>query len=221
MSETPGAWPVTIDIVSDVVCPWCIIGYKQLEIALSVMPGEFEADVNWHPFELNPQMPPEGQNLRQHLAEKYGTNAEQSSGARNRLTQLGEALGFTFNFDDELRMVNTFQAHQLLHWAHEQGRQTDLKLLLFAAYFSEGRDVSQPAELVQLAVTAGLPEEGAREVLESGRYAEPVRSAQRLWREREVHAVPAFVFNSQYMVPGAQEAETFLRILKNMRAKAD
>lgn len=220
MSETPGAWPVTIDIVSDVVCPWCIIGYKQLEKALSVMPGEFEAGLNWHPFELNPQMPPEGQNLRQHLAEKYGTSTEQSSGARNRLTQLGETLGFTFNFDDDLRMVNTFQAHQLLHWAREQGRQTDLKLLLFAAYFSEGRDVSQPAELVQLAVSAGLPEEGAREVLESGRYAEPVRSAQRLWREREVHAVPAFVFNNQYMVPGAQEAETFVRILKNMRAKA-
>lgn len=113
-----------IDIVSDVVCPWCIIGYKQLQQALQSAPTDYDIDLHWQPFELNPQMPPEGQDMREHLAQKYGSTAEQSRGARERLTALGDSLGFHFDYSGDMRMVNTFRAHQLLHWAAGRvGRQ--------------------------------------------------------------------------------------------------
>ena len=131
--------PLRVDIVSDVVCPWCIIGYKQLMLALSSMPGEFDVAIHWHPFELNPQMPEGGQNLREHLAQKYNRSAEQSQIARTRLSAVGESLGFTFDYFDGMRMVNTFRAHQLLHWASEQGRQTELKLALFELFLHAGK----------------------------------------------------------------------------------
>ena len=135
MLEVSQATPLQVDIVSDVVCPWCIIGYKQLQKALGSMAGQFDVTLRWHPFELNPRMPQDGQNLREHIFEKYGSSAEQSRAAKERLVTLGESLGFTFDYFDAMRMVNTFRAHQLLHWAGEQGRQTELKLELFDAFF--------------------------------------------------------------------------------------
>lgn len=217
--RTTSPLPLRIDIVSDVVCPWCIIGYKQLEKALAQMAGQFAVTLHWQPFELNPHMPDEGQDLREHIAQKYGTTPEQSVGARQRLTQLGDALGFHFDYHDAMRMVNTFRAHQLLHWAAEQGRQTELKLALFSAFFSERQDVNSPAVLVAVAGRVGLDEAEAREVLESARYAAVVRSEQQRWLEREVHAVPTFFFNGGYAVPGAQEADTFVRVLERLRSR--
>ena len=134
MAES-AAMKLEVDIVSDVVCPWCIIGYRQLQKALDMMPGEFAVDIRWHPFELNPGMPPEGQDVGEHLAQKYGTSPEQSQAARSRLTSLGDSLGFKFDYSPGMRMVNTFRAHQLLHWAAEQGLQTPLKLALFETFF--------------------------------------------------------------------------------------
>ena len=128
MPEQFPIMPLRVDIISDVVCPWCIIGYKQLQRALDSLPGQFEVTLRWHPFELNPDMPAEGQDLREHLAMKYGASPEQGRAARSRLAALGESLGFTFDYFDGMRMVNTFKAHQLLHWAEGQGRQTALKL---------------------------------------------------------------------------------------------
>ena len=209
-----------IDIVSDVVCPWCIIGYKQLQKALASLPGRFDVTVSWHPFELNPHMPPEGQNLREHLAQKYGTTLEQSVAARARLTALGESLGFAFDYFDEMRMVNTFSAHQLLHWAGEQGRQTELKLELFSAFFNRRENVSEYEVLCAAAGRAGLAASEAMQVLEDGRYAEAVREEQAYWLEREIHAVPTFLFNDKYQVPGAQEAETFVRVLNKLAEQA-
>ena len=154
-----------MDIVSDVVCPWCIIGYKQLMKALAALPGQFDVTLRWHPFELNPRMPEDGQDLREHLAQKYGTSPAQSQAARARLTALGASLGFTFDYFDGMRMVNTFRAHQLLHWAGEQGRQTELKLALFEAFFSRREDVNDPGVLVAVAARAGLDSAQARAVL--------------------------------------------------------
>ena len=165
--------PLQIDIVSDVVCPWCIIGFKQLEQAMAAT--GLGAYVRWHPFELNPQMPPEGQNLREHLAEKYGTTPEQSRTARQRLTELGAGLGFAFNYSDEMRMVNTFAAHQLLDWASEHNLQHPLKLALFAAFFTDGKDVSDPSVLAEIAGSVGLDADAAREVLASGSHVERTR----------------------------------------------
>ncbi len=212
--------PLQVDIVSDVVCPWCIIGYKQLLKALASMPEPFDVTVRWHPFELNPQMPAAGQDLREHLAQKYGTTSAQSQGARARLSALGESLGFTFDYFDGMRMVNTFQAHQLLHWAAEQGKQTPLKLALFEAFFSQREDVSDAALLAEVAGRAGLDCAEANAVLSDERYARAVREEQQYWLEQDVHAVPAFYFQQRYMVPGAQEPEAFVRLLQKIQSRA-
>lgn len=212
--------PLTVDIVSDVVCPWCIIGYKQLMKALAALPGEFDVTLRWHPFELNPHMPEEGQNLREHIAQKYGSSAQQSESARARLSALGESLGFTFDYFDGMRMVNTFRAHQLLHWAAEQGRQTPLKLALFEAFFTRREDVNDPSVLAAVAGRAGLDSAQAGAVIADSRFASAVREDEALWLERDVHAVPTFYFQQQFMVPGAQEAESFVRLLQKIRARA-
>jgi predicted DsbA family dithiol-disulfide isomerase len=218
MSNQTEHFPLQVDIVSDVVCPWCIIGYKQLQKALAMMPERFDVELRWQPFELNPDMPAGGQNLREHIAQKYGATPDDSRAARERLTALGESLGFTFDYHEDMRMVNTFRAHQLLHWAGEQGQQTELKMILFEAFFSRREDVSDINVLVAAAGRASLPFAEAMDVLESGRYAEAVRREQRQWLDREVHAVPTFLFNSKYLVPGAQEAETFVRVLERLLA---
>ena len=209
-----------VDIVSDVVCPWCIIGYKQLMKALATLPGQFEVTLHWHPFELNPRMPPQGQDISEHLALKYGTTPAQSQAARARLTALGESLGFTFDYFDGMRMVNTFRAHQLLHWAAGQGLQTALKLALFAAFFSRRKDVNDPAVLAEVASRAGLDGAEASAVLSDARYSTAVREEQQHWLDQEVHAVPTFVFQQQYIVPGAQEAEAFVRLLQKIQARS-
>jgi predicted DsbA family dithiol-disulfide isomerase len=209
--------PLEVDIVSDVVCPWCIIGYKQLMKALAALPGQFDVTLRWHPFELNPHMPEDGQDLREHLAQKYGTTPAQSQGARARLTALGSALGFTFDYFEGMRIVNTFRAHQLLHWAAEQGRQTELKLALFEAFFTRREDVNDPETLADVAARAGLDRAQAGQVLASARYASAVRQEQQHWLEQDVHAVPTFYFQQQYCVPGAQEAEAFVRLLHKLR----
>jgi predicted DsbA family dithiol-disulfide isomerase len=217
--QTQPLYPLLVDIVSDVVCPWCIIGYKQLMKALASLPEQFDVTIQWHPFELNPRMPEEGQDLREHLARKYGTTHAQSQGARERLAAVGESLGFTFNYYDGMRMVNTFRAHQLLHWAGEQGRQTQLKLALFEAFFSGREDVNDPGVLAKVAGRAGLDSRQARAVLSDERFAPQVREEQQYWLEQEVHAVPTFYFQRQYMVPGAQEADAFVRLLQKIHSR--
>jgi predicted DsbA family dithiol-disulfide isomerase len=217
MNPVPTPQPLRIDIVSDVVCPWCIIGYKQLLQALAQLEGVFQLQLSWQPFELNPNMPPEGQDLREHIAQKYGASEGQSKGLRSRMTELGDSLGFKFDYFDGMRMYNTFQSHQLLHWAGEQGLQTELKLSLFEDFFSRRENVSDPELLIVVAVRAGLDAQQAREVLESARYAEVVRTEQARWLDKEVHAVPAFYFNDSFPVSGAQEPDTFVRVLNRLR----
>jgi predicted DsbA family dithiol-disulfide isomerase len=211
--------PLRVDIVSDVVCPWCIIGFKQLSKALDSMPGLFDVEFHWHPFELNPNMPPEGQDLREHLAEKYGSTTQKSSGARERLVALGDSLGFKFDYSKGLRMVNTFNAHQLLYWAGEQGLQTELKLALFKAFFSEGNDVNDADVLATVASKVGLDRERAIGIVAGQHYAGQVRAEQQLWVEQDIYSVPVFLFNGKYSVPGAQDSETFIRYLGKIREK--
>lgn len=216
-SEAP--MQLRVDIVSDVVCPWCIIGYLQLNKAVAQMPGEFELDIHWQPFELNPHMPAEGQELGEHIAQKYGSSPEQSRGARQRLVDIGDSLGFQFDYFEGMRMVNTFKAHQLLTWAVASGKQTALKLALFKAFFSQRKDVSDNGELVAIAATVGLEAEQAARVLEEGTYAQQVRREQAQWLEREVHAVPTFFVQGSYMIPGAQDSTLFVRALQRIRDK--
>lgn len=203
-----------IDIVSDVVCPWCIVGFKQLEIALAQ--AETSAEIVWHPFELNPQMASEGQNLREHISEKYGTTDEQSAQARERLTSLGTELGFSFNYGDDMRMYNTFRAHQLLHWAGAQGRQHDLKMELFSAFFTHGRNVDDPEILADAAEAIGLDRKEAALVLADGRHAEAVRTEETFWTSRGIQGVPAMIFNQRHLVSGAQGVDNYVSVLRQL-----
>ena len=213
---------LTIDIVSDVVCPWCIIGYKQLQKALVELGDEVDAQIAWHPFELNANMPPEGQDIGEHIQQKYGSTPEQSRGNRQRLQQLGERLGFPIRYGDGMRIYNTFKAHQLLHWVGEtQGSdaQTSLKLALFKAYFQDNLDVSDEDVLLQLVAEVGLDPEAGREVLNDPEHARKVRALLDFWIEQGVSGVPAIVFDQKYMVPGAQEAETFANVIRKVLEK--
>lgn len=207
--------PIRVDIVSDVVCPWCVIGYRQLARAAEDM--KVELDIHWHPFELNPQMAAEGENLREHLAAKYGTTPEDSVKARDRLTQLGNDLGFTFNYSDDMRMFNTFQAHQLIDWAEEQGKGHDMKQALFAAFFTDGKDVSDVDVLADVAASVGLDHADAKKVLDSASNAQMVRQKQQFWINQGVQGVPAMVFSQRHLVTGAQGEDNYSRILEYLQ----
>ncbi len=212
MSETP---VITVDIVSDVVCPWCIIGYKKLEQAMQRFEGKAEFALAWHAFELNPNMPPEGQDINEHMAQKYGATPEQSKANRERLRNAGSDLDFEFSYHENMRMVNTFDAHRLLHWAGETGKQTALKLALFKAHFTDGKDVSDHEILTTVAVSVGLDEKRVRDLLGSDMFAADVRAVEAEWQDRFISGVPAFIFNKKFMVPGAQDSDVFAQIIEN------
>ncbi|MCA0928657.1 DsbA family oxidoreductase [Ruegeria profundi] len=209
---------VQVDIVSDVVCPWCIVGFLQLDQAL--LQTNTQARIRWHPFELNPAMPSEGQNLREHIMEKYGSTPDQSQQARQQLTKLGAELGFAFNFDDDSRIMNTFSAHQLLDWAETQGRQHPLKMALFKAYFTDQKDISEVDTLLSAVSEAGLDAEAAQSVLESGQQASSVREKQEFWTSRGISGVPSMVFGGKYLVTGAQGVDAYRQILHRCMAEA-
>ncbi|MEM1420886.1 MAG: DsbA family oxidoreductase [Pseudomonadota bacterium] len=211
---------VRVNIVSDVVCPWCVIGYRQLDRAAKDLGLELE--IHWAPFELNPQMAAEGENLRAHLAAKYGTTPEGSRKARARLTQVGAELGFEFNYADDMRMVNTFRAHQLLHWAREQGLSVehDLKQALFGAFFTHRRDLNDVDVLADVAASLDLDRAGALEALATETFADAVRREQRFWLQQGVQGVPAMVFDRRYLVTGAQGVENYTQLLRRLMEEA-
>jgi predicted DsbA family dithiol-disulfide isomerase len=209
-----------IDFVSDVSCPWCVIGLRGLEEALARTAGEIEADIAFQPFELNPEMPREGENIAEHIAAKYGATPEQSAANRAAIRDRAAALGFNMTTSDASRIYNTFDAHRLLHWAGLEGRQAALKHALFAAYFTEGQDPSDPDILAAAAAKAGLDEAAARELLASGRYADEVRAAERLWRTRGINAVPAVIVEDRYLISGGQPPEAFEQALRTIAAEA-
>lgn len=209
------ALPIRVDIVSDVVCPWCVIGYHQL--AKAARDTQTKLDIYWHPFELNPQMAEGGENLREHLAAKYGTTLEGSIKARARLTKMGAALGFTFNYADDIRMYNTFRAHQLISWATEQGKGHEMKQALFAAFFTHREDVSDMQVLADVAAGIGLNRANALAMLQSGERADGVRQKEEFWIRQGVQGVPAMVFDQRHLVTGAQGEENYARILQHLQ----
>lgn len=214
MAETSNSPALRVDIVSDVVCPWCAAGYSQL--AFAARRAGVALDIHWQPFELNPEMAPEGEDLREHLAAKYGSTAEQSAQVRAQLTELGEALGFTFRFFDGMRIYNTFQAHQLIEWAEERGKGHEMKQVLLRAYFTDGKDVSDLGVLAETAESAGLDGAEARAALESGKHADSVRQREAFWVSQGIRGVPAMVFNGRHLVTGAQGVENYASILEQL-----
>ena len=214
MTTTTETGSLRIDIVSDVVCPWCIIGYKQLESAMAET--GIDADIHWHPFELNPRMAAAGENLRAHLAAKYGTTLEGSIRARAKLTAMGAELDFAFNYADDMRIYNTFRAHQLLHWAGQQGRQHDLKMALFGAFFTDHKNIDDPHILADVAGGIGLDRNDAAAVLVAGEFAEAVREEETFWMSRGISGVPAMIFDEKYLVSGAQGVANYTSILNQV-----
>ncbi|KUF08945.1 disulfide bond formation protein DsbA [Pseudoponticoccus marisrubri] len=208
---------VRVDIVSDVVCPWCVIGYHQL--AKAAQETGIGIDVHWHPFELNPQMGEDGENLREHLAAKYGTTPEGSIKARARLTEMGAALGFAFNYTDDMRMVNTFRAHQLIDWAAEQGKAHEANLALFRAFFTRRENLNDLGVLADVATEVGLGRDAALAMLKSGERADRVREKERFWTSRGITGVPAMIFGQQHLVTGAQGEERYAKILHHLAAE--
>jgi predicted DsbA family dithiol-disulfide isomerase len=211
--------PLKIDFVSDVSCPWCVIGLRSLEQALERTGTGASTDIHFQPFELNPQMGAEGQDITEHLAQKYGSTHEQLARNQEALRARGAALGFTFDMTRRSRVYNTFDAHRLLHWAELEGRQLALKRALFAAYFTEGRDPSDRETLIGIATQAGLDPARAREVLETDRYAAEVRERQRFYGERGIQAVPSVIINDKYLIQGGQPVEVFEQALRQIAAE--
>lgn len=208
--------PLRIDFVSDVSCPWCAVGLASLQQALAALDGEVTAEIHFQPFELNPQMPPEGEDSTEHLARKYGSSAEQIDANREAIRARGAALGFTFNMDRRSRVYNTFDAHRLLHWAELEDRHIALKHALLRAYFTDGEDVSSHETLARLAGEAGLDISRAREILAADTYAEEVRAQEQFFMGRGVHSVPATIVNGQHLISGGQPPEAFEQALRQI-----
>ncbi len=201
--------------MSDVVCPWCIIGFRQLERALEAQ--GLDAEIHWHPFESNPDMGIQGQELREHVAEKYGSTPEQSTATRPRLSALGTSLDFPMDYFEGMRIWNTFKAHRLLHWAGEAGKGTALKRVLFESYFQRRERVADPEILIAAAGRAGLEESEARAVLEEGRLADAVRQLEAFWAERGIQGVPAMIFQGRYLLSAAQGEDRYAAFLAQLQ----
>ncbi|OEE74566.1 thioredoxin [Enterovibrio norvegicus FF-162] len=207
---------INIDIVSDVVCPWCIIGYKRLEKAIEELGLQDHVAIEWQPFQLNPYVGEEGENLREHLMKKYGNSKEDGIRSRQQLTNLGEELGFSFNFFDDMKTYNTRDAHLLLDYAKSQGKQMVLQQRLFDAYFSEQQDISSRETLAKLVADIGLNADEAMSVLGDAEAEKALDKSQTYWRELGVSSVPTIVFNRESAVTGAQPVEVLKQILKEV-----
>lgn len=225
MSAAPAK--VTIDIWSDVMCPWCVIGYSQLQQGLAQLAGEVEAEVRWHAFQLNPDMASGGEGQADHIARKYGRTPEQAAAGRSQMQAIAERAGYSFAYTGEqpeppAMMWNTLLAHKLLLWTLAQDgaeAQTRLKRALFDAHFQQRRNVSDPAVLVDIAASVGLDPAGAQAALDSAVLGQQVLAEQQIAYDMNVTGVPAMVVNGKYLIPGAQEPETYANALRRVVAK--
>ncbi|MBK5395914.1 DsbA family oxidoreductase [Pseudomonas sp. TH39(2020)] len=207
---------IRVDFVSDVVCPWCAIGLSSLEEAIRRVQGEVEVEVNFRPFELNENMPDEGENAVQHIIEKYGSSTEEIARNQASLRARGEAVGFHFDLEKRTHFYNTFDAHRLLYWAEIKGQQRQLKHALLKAYFTDGRNVSDPETLVEIAKAVGLPETEASQVVNSDQFGEHVRELEMFYRGQGINGVPTVIFNNKLLLTGSQSPDTYERALRNI-----
>lgn len=205
--------PIKIDIVSDVVCPWCVVGYRNLAQALEQLQASLAPQVAWHPFELNPMMGPDGQEIREHLAEKYGSSVQDSEGVRARLTAMGSASGFTFNWTPGMRIYNTFDCHRLLAWAATKGKQHELQMALFSQYFTDNLALNDQILLLDTVARIGLPVDEAEAVLASEQFSEETKQALSHFKNMGIQAVPTFIINDRYSISGGQAVAVFVQAL--------
>ncbi len=209
-----------IDIVSDVVCPWCIVGYLKLSQAIEILNNDSTVDVSfdisWHPFELAPDLSVQGENLREFLAKKYGSSPAAGEQARNQLTDIAKQLGFDFNFTPEMQRYNTFKAHQLIFWAKQKALQTPLKLALFKSYFTDNLNITDNQVLSSIAESVGLDSGEALSVLENETFAQQVRASQQQWIQQGINSVPSVILQEKYLIPGALESQAWVDTIKQV-----
>lgn len=218
------AMPVTlkIDFVSDVVCPWCAVGLHALERAAEAVKDEARLEWHFRPFELNPGMAPEGQDIHEHLREKYGSTPEQQAQMRDMITARGAEVGFAFHLDQRSRTWNTLDAHRLLHWLGEAGapgQQRALKHALLAAYFTEGENPSDHAVLLGIVARLGLDEARAAAILAGDEYADAVRAEEAHYQRLGIRSVPAIIINDRHLISGGQPVEVFEQALRQVAAQ--
>jgi len=212
-----------IDFVSDVSCPWCAIGLSALEQALAAVQGDIQAELHFQPFELNPQMGPEGQDITEHLTQKYGSTAEQQAQIRATIRQRGAEAGFSFKPEGRGRIWNTFDAHRLLLWAGEEGapsQQHALKKALLEAYHGRAESPADHAVLLAAVVEAGLDEARARHVLASDAFGQDVREREQFYNANGIHSVPAVIINDRHLISGGQPAAVFEQALRQIASGA-
>ena len=213
--------PIKIDFVSDIACPWCAVGLASLEQAIDRVKDEVDVELHFQPFELNPQMGPEGEDVTDHLMRKYQISAEQVAQNQARIAARGAELGFTFN--QRKRIVNTFDAHRLLHWAETEGKaggQLKLKRALLEAYFTRGENPSDHAVLLDVVQRAGLDRARAAEVLSGEEFTDDVRQREQWYQSQGIHSVPSVIINDRYLVQGGQPVEMFEQALREVAEQA-
>ncbi|MGH1448634.1 MAG: DsbA family oxidoreductase [Pseudomonadaceae bacterium] len=209
-----------IDIVSDIACPWCAIGYGRLERAMTALETEFTFQVEWHAFELNPDRESQGEPILQALSRKYGRSVEEMEAAQSNMMAIASELGLNFSKMQERLTCNTFDAHRLVKWAGEQGQQTAMKMVLFEAYFGRAADVSDPQILTACAQAIGLDAEEAKAVLASDAYTQEVRADEARYQQSGVSAVPAFIINQRHLISGAQEPDTLINAFREIATRS-
>ncbi|QIE26051.1 DSBA-like thioredoxin domain protein (plasmid) [Caballeronia sp. SBC1] len=210
--------PIRIDFISDIACPWCAVGLSSLQLALSRFGDAVDTELVMHPFELNPQMDEEGEDLVEHIGKKYGRTPQQIAQAQADLRQRGADVGFTFG--PRTRIYGTFDAHRLMHWAGIKGKQVQLKQALLQAYHGEGKATSNRDVLVEAAESVGLDGAEARSVLQGGDYANEVRAEEEKYQAMGIHSVPSIIFNNRYLLTGAQPVETFEKAIQQILDEA-
>jgi predicted DsbA family dithiol-disulfide isomerase len=209
-----------VDIVSDIACPWCAIGFARLEKALQQLAGELAVEVRWHAFELNPDPSAPRLPILEALSRKYGRSPAEMEAAQRNMMDIASGLGLDFSRMQERFTANTFDAHRLVKWAAEQDRATEMKMACFDAYFGRAADVSDPDVLLGCAQAAGLDRQAAQAVLESDAFADQVRADEAQYQQAGISAVPAFILNQRYLISGAQEPDTLVEALRQVAAEA-
>ncbi|ALL69988.1 DSBA oxidoreductase (plasmid) [Paraburkholderia caribensis MBA4] len=208
-----------IDFVSDIACPWCAIGLSSLQLALSRLGEAVNAEIVMHPFELNPQMGPEGEAIVDYLGKKYGRTPAQIEETQAMIRERGASVGFAFGARNYV--YNTFDAHRLLYWAGIEGKQLPLKRALLQAYHGDGKDPSNRDVLVEAAQSVGLNAAKARDVLNGNDYADEVRAEEQQFQAMGIQSVPSIVFNQKYLVTGGQPVEAFEQVIQQILAEEE
>ena len=206
-----------IDIVSDVVCPWCVIGFKNLKKAMKILEADLNFKISWKPYELHPEIPQNGYDKKLFMEQKFGSSNGRSH--YNEITRVGESVGFEFNFSKAKRIPNTFMAHRLLWMVEKHHLQTELSEALFKAYFTDGLNIGSKEVLADLSTSVGLEKKEVIDFLNSEEGGQEIADLEMAFIEKSIGAVPTYFINNKYIIQGGQEPETFVAFFKKIIKK--